>query len=154
MFHLYDGHTDKAAASRRNLLLKTVIGDVARLAPDSPHFVLGDFNADLEDLEAVWSLVTRGVFTDLGGTRVAERFGLAASLPTCHARNAVRSARRDSVLANGLALSLIDDFAIIYEHTLRTRTHAVLQVRLKPPDAGTTVHALRLPRPLRTLLPQ
>ena len=73
-------------------------------------------------------------------------------MPTCHAHNSKRSTRRDYVLSNGLGLTLIDDFNVVYEHALPT--HALLQVRLQRPPPGSAVLQVRLPRPLRTFLPE
>ncbi len=59
------GHTDNAAAQRTDSLFEA-IEEEASLLPQGPKCILGDVNADVDDLPTLEAMVDQGGWTDCG----------------------------------------------------------------------------------------
>eukprot|EP00973_Karenia_brevis_P041723 5774588-Karenia_brevis.AAC.1 len=73
-----NGHTDTSAAERSDDLLHAVFTEFESL-PDGPKMLVGDFNADTNDLPALQSRLDTGQYIDLGAQ--AHVFGQPPSQP-------------------------------------------------------------------------
>ena len=89
-------------------------------------FLVGDFNAEPEDLPEIQHLPNEQHWVDIGAN--AEKWEGIAFQPRCLAPNAVDKTRRDYIYANPEALVLIRHFQIIDDN--KFPVHATLRMTL------------------------
>ena len=87
--------------------------------PPGPVFLVGDFNAEPEDLPEIQHLVKEHNWIDIGAN--ADKWGGQAFQPTCLAPSAVDKTKRDYIFANAEALVLINDFQVIDDNKFPVR---------------------------------
>ena len=100
------GAQDHRKANRSNDLIDIAFREIAA-QPDGPHFIVGDFNADVAHLPALGAMLQstddeeHNLWFDIGGN--ADIWGGIPAEPTCKAPNTTTATRRDYVIANRLA---------------------------------------------------
>ena len=100
-----------------------------------PALIVGDLNAEPEDIPALKRALQHSEWHDVGAE--AECFGRRAKQDTCHTGAHARSTRRDYIFANTSSWPLIDDFVV--DREAEFPTHDVLQLAINPGAAAATV---------------
>eukprot|EP00973_Karenia_brevis_P038453 5303805-Karenia_brevis.AAC.1 len=60
-----NGHTDAQARTRTDSMISMILNEFSQL-PEGPRLIVGDFNADVENLPTLDAVVEEGKFVDLG----------------------------------------------------------------------------------------
>ena len=127
-FNIYgwkDGHNDKTAAGRTNKLISATKDEITE-QPHGPKFIVGDVNAEPEDLPELMDLLNNQHWTDVG--EHAYMWGQLAEQPTCKAPNADVKTRRDYIFANPEGLAIIKSFQVMDDELFPV--HATLRMIL------------------------
>ena len=94
-----------------------------------PICIMGDFNADVQDLPMVEEMLSRGSWIDVGD--VAHVWGGKRAQPTCRAgRN--KATRRDYALANAAMAPMIRAFEV--ESSDEFATHSPITIKIEITD--------------------
>ena len=96
------GNASRAAATDQ--IFQAIVSDQA-LRGVGPTFIVGDINADTEDLPTLSELLANHGWTDLGAA--AATWGQPASQPTCITKQSHAATRRDYMFCNASALGLV-----------------------------------------------
>ena len=97
------GSEDVHQALRTDHLLRAALDELSSIPDTEPTLIVGDFNADLADLDTTQRMLASG-WTDLGS--------LYDTSPTCFAAATSDGTRRDYAFANAAALHCIIGFTI------------------------------------------
>ena len=91
------GHCSQEAAQKTDIAMACLIDELADVVGD-PMGIIGDVNAEIEDIPTAWDLVENEGWKDLG--EHAHIWGGRKAEPTCQAPNARTATRRDYMLVN------------------------------------------------------
>ena len=91
------GHVDAKAAADSDHLFH-VVAEELRVQPRGPKTIVGDFNAELEDIPAPHALVQHEGWIDVGAS--AAIWGASSNEYTCISPNSRTPTRRDYILVN------------------------------------------------------
>ena len=118
--------------------------------PECPCLILGDLNAEPEDLPTFQYLTSLG-WTNLGAS--AALWDQVPNKPTCVAPgHHSRATIRDYILASPMALPLVAGFSVDFEDTFVT--HAVLRCSLDLSQARANICKLQTPSSLTYMVQQ
>ena len=142
VYNLYgwvNGHQDHAASTRTNDIIGTVRAEhEAQGCP--PAIVLGDFNANVTDLQDLDNWINTGQLHDPGAT--ASRFqGGQDCAPTCFAHDISGGTRRDYIMVTADLVPYIQDYQVIKDASINV--HALLRLSLKMPTCNPTKRKLQ-----------
>ena len=129
VYNLYGwtgGHTNPIAAGRTNKLVCSCHAEMDQ-HPPGPRLLVGDLNAEPEDLVQLMHMTTEEHWVDIG--KHADKWGKQPEQNTCKAPNATDATRRDFIFANNEALALIKDFQVIDDQLFPV--HATLRLILR-----------------------
>ena len=129
-----------AAAEKTDDLCKIMLEEL-RQHPRGPILIMGDLNAEIEDLPVMRDLLDSGAWTDIGAD--AHIWGQPRCETTCQVHAAARATRRDYMIANELLLPAIEAFRV--HRSDEFPTHAPLQLRVATQKLGYWTRRLRKP---------
>jgi hypothetical protein len=137
------GHASTSAAAASNALYTIVALELAAQG-SGPMAIIGDVNADLEDIPALYRLVTEEGWIDVGGR--ADIWGGIAAEFTCVAPGAARPTRRDFVIVNEALWLQLDHFQVVHQDAMPV--HSLLQFRFKADNDVVPITLLNKPHSL------
>ena len=92
-----NGNGDPEARGRTDDLLGLIFLDMDMQVP-GPKFVMGDFNATVQNLPHLSDQIEKGKVYDIGA--IASKYGSTDNLPTCQNNGKQKPSRNDYILAN------------------------------------------------------
>ena len=137
--------SDQAAASTCDII-SSILQD-ADEQEVGPKLIVGDFNASIHRLPSLEQAIREGKYTDVGS--IASNFKGVDNDTTCKASEKCKATRRDYVIANTEALSLIDTFKI--DHDAHVPVHDIIQVQFKGQVALQKYDAVKLPKTIHSI---
>ena len=129
-------------ALRTDILPQAALDELAGLPGGEPCLVVGDFNADTENLTVMQQVLASG-WTDLGL--------LYDNSDTCFATSRSKGTRRDYVLANAAAMKCTVGFRVVRDAVLRTHRPLVITMQPNSHRRTTYTHQVR-PKPLAPIV--
>ena len=134
-----NGHGSEQASSGTNCLLEALFAELEQLG-QPPFLMVGDFNANTDDLFAFDVALQSGRIIDVG--QCADRFGQPPSAPTCYATPTSQGTRRDYVFSSPELFSCFTGFEVTRD--IATPVHAISSFTLEIPFEDPTKRVLRM----------
>ena len=94
---LTNGHKIKTQAALTDIIFRAIKDEIA-VQPKGPVLIAGDFNADVQDLPTLQTLIHDMHYVDIGA--VADTLGGQVAEPTCLAANSDAPTRRDFMIVS------------------------------------------------------
>ena len=141
------GHENKWKAKGTSAIVQACIDDFM-LRPPGARFLVGDLNADPDDIAAILALLADLHWVDVGS--IASTWGSPDCQATCTTKGANQPTRRDFVFASPEALGLIKGFKVMGEDLCPT--HATLTLLLDLEEAEYSTYRARKQRELPLLV--
>ena len=126
----------KKNASKTNLLMQAILKE-RETQPSGPVLIMGDLNADPENIATTKEMLVNGLWVDVGAH--AARWNGINKEYTCVTARSKAPTRRDYIFCNQEMMPLIRNFKVIHENGLPT--HSTLAIKV---DVGELVHHKRL----------
>ena len=104
------GHTDIEAAQGTDDTIAVVLEQIGKKIKRVPIMIVGDLNADVEDLLLLYDLVKEHRWRDFGAS--ANIWGGEAKQPTCFALNSSEATRRDYMIVSPLWFKSVAGFEV------------------------------------------
>ena len=111
-------------------MVEAIFAEIDHLG-NPPFILVGDLNANTDDIPAIEIALQSGRLMDIG--QHAERFGQPAAEPTCFVTPVSDGTRRDYVLASPELFACFTEFRV--DRIVEVPVHAVLHFRLAIPFA-------------------
>ena len=128
------GAESKHAAARTDQLVQAGLKQI-ELCPQAPTFILGDLNAEPDQVASIHQLLTDRHWVDVGA--VASTWGGSDLEHTCIAPTAKQATRRDFVFCSPQAFPLIQGFKV--DHSTSMPVHAMLVVTLRVDNCSKSI---------------
>ena len=150
-FYIVYGYTNgkhaPAQAAATCKLFSAIYDDIL-LRPQGATFIVGDFNADLEDIPSALIFTEELQWQDLGA--IAQQWGQPAEAPTCTVANANEPTRRDFILASPMAIPMVTHFQVSTGDVCPT--HATLTMHVAIQAGQCSLQQSRTPHSLNQLI--
>ena len=140
-------HGNAAKAAATDSIFQAILSDHS-LRGVGPTFIVGDINADPDDLPTLTDMLATKGWTDLGAA--AATWGHPASQPTCITKQSHAATRRDYIFCNANALSLVR--GLVVRAGDLCPTHSTVEVHLALDAPAFTINKLRHIVPLDSLV--
>ena len=134
------GHTSQEAAQKTDIAMACLVDELAEVA-DQPTCILGDLNADPDDIPTAWDLITNEGWKDLGDN--AHIWGGVRAEATCQAPNTNTATRRDYIIANEKMFEKVRGFEV--EGDDNFATHKPIAAKLEVDALHVEKKVLRKP---------
>ena len=104
------GHTDLEAAQGTDDIIAVIIDEIAKKVRKIPILIVGDLNADVDDLPLLHDLIVEHRWRDCGAC--ASFWGGTDKQPTCFASHAKEATRRDFMIVSPLWFKGVAKFEV------------------------------------------
>ena len=141
------GHQALVKASKTNLLLDAILQEI-EAQPPGPTAIVGDLNAEPQDIGILHNLLLNKGWTDVGAQ--AHCWGEEDNTFTCLTAGALRGTRRDYIFVNPQLLPAIRHFRVVPDDD--HPVHSTLQVQIAVGDLNYEVTQQRQPHDIKQLL--
>ena len=140
MYGSTGGNASTDAAQKTDIMVAALVCELEEVAKDQVC-IIGDLNADLEDIPMALDLVENEGWKDMGAN--AENWGGVKDEPTCMAPNSKKATRRDYILVNQKMFQNVQAFQV--EHTDSFATHQPIMAKVRMGDLSITKKVIEKP---------
>ena len=134
------GHQDSMAAGRTDSIIEAILEEVS-CQPPLPCLMMGDLNANTEDIPHVVHMIDSLGWHDLGAE--ANTWGGTPNEHTCVTSGTLAPTRSDYIFCNAKGFPLVRAFHVI--HSDLFSVHSILQVALVAEGADSVIYKSKVP---------